>query len=190
MAVKSDVGADKDPSTGRFLPGNRAWAKRSSAGPNPKFAGPGELWAACVEYFEWVEETPLWEDKVMSAAGIPTHVPVAKMRAMTIGGLCLFLDIDRSRWNDWRSSRPDLREVISRAEEVIYQQKFSGAAADLLNANIIARDLGLADKSELSGPNGGPIKTETTFDLSTMTDEQLAAYHTLASAARGSGTGD
>ncbi|EII8497315.1 hypothetical protein ABMX35_004036 [Escherichia coli] len=30
--------------------------------------------------------------------------------------------------------------VTTRAEDIIYDQKFSGAAADLLNANIIARD--------------------------------------------------
>ncbi|EYE10564.1 putative packaging protein gp3 [Escherichia coli 1-110-08_S3_C1] len=30
--------------------------------------------------------------------------------------------------------------VTTRAEKVIYDQKFSGAAADLLNANFIARN--------------------------------------------------
>ena len=36
-----------------------------------------------------------------------------------------------------------------RAESVIRSQKFAGAAADLLNANIIARDLGLAEKKQV-----------------------------------------
>ena len=186
----AEDGLDQDPATGRFLPGNRAWEKRSSAGPNPKFETPEQLWSACVEYFEWVEETPLWEDKVMSAGGVPVHTPVAKMRAMTIGGLCLFLDVDRTTWEEWRSSRPDLSRIITRAEQVIYQQKFSGAAADLLNANIIARELGLAEKSELSGPNGGAIETRATFDLSSMTDDELAAYRTLHAAARRGREGD
>ncbi|MGG4603137.1 terminase small subunit, partial [Alcaligenaceae bacterium Me47] len=83
---------------------------------------------------------------------------------MTLMGLCLFLDVSIKQWNVWRDGRPDLSEVISRAEAVIYQQKFSGAAADLLNANIIARELGLADKSvnEHSGPDGKPIEVITT----------------------------
>ncbi|RCZ57579.1 DNA-packaging protein [Escherichia coli] len=34
----------------------------------------------------------------------------------------------------------DFCGVTTRAEDIIYDQKFSGAAADLLNANIIARD--------------------------------------------------
>lgn len=175
---------DKDPTTGRFLPGNRAWEARSSAGPKPKFDSGEKLWAACVEYFEWVEATPLWEDKVMNVGGIAEHVPVAKMRAMTIAGLCLFLDVGATTWLEWKADRPDLARVIERAETVIYQQKFSGAAADLLNSNIIARDLGLANKEELSGPNGEPVRTAVTFDLSKMTDDELAAYQLLAAATR------
>ncbi|WP_290688531.1 terminase small subunit [Haematobacter sp. UBA3484] len=53
----------------------------------------------------------------------------------------------------------DLSEVITRVEQIIRTQKFEGAAADLLNPNIIARELGLADKTEMSGPEGGAIKT-------------------------------
>ncbi len=40
--------------------------------------------------------------------------------------------------------------VITRIKETIFTQKFEGASADLLNANIIARDLGLADKKDIT----------------------------------------
>lgn len=66
---------------------------------------------------------------------------------MTISGLCIFLDIDQSTWEDYRQ-RKDFIRVTKATEQVIYNQKFAGASADLLNANIIARDLGLADKQE------------------------------------------
>ena len=82
------------------------------------------------------------------------------MRAMTLAALCMFLDITDQTWRDWRSDRPDLLGVITRAEAVIYRQKFEGASADMLNANIIARDLGLSDRRELTGKDGGPIQTE------------------------------
>lgn len=136
---------------GRFMPGNRFWEARSSAGPNPKFEGPEPLWASCLEYFAWVQDNPLYADQLVTFQGSATHEPVARMRAMTIGGLCLFLDVDETTWRDWKANRSDLSPIITRAEAVIYQQKFTGAAADLLNPNIIARDLGLADKKELSG---------------------------------------
>lgn len=174
---------DRD-EAGRFAPGNRLWEARSSAGPKPKFSGPEPLWAACVEYFEWVEDNPLWEDKVTSFQGVNAHEPVAKMRAMTIAGLCLFLDIEESTWREWRANRSDLSAVITRAEAVIYEQKFTGAAADLLNPNIIARDLGLADRREHSGPDGGPIQTE---DLSArdILAERIAGIAARAAAAGG-----
>lgn len=130
--------------------GNKFWELRSSHGRNPIFKTSEEMWSAAQEYFEWVEENPLWEDKVTSYKGINKHEPVAKMRAMTIDGLCLFLDIGVQTWHDYKA-RKDFSEVTTRIENVIRSQKFAGAAAELLNPNIIARDLGLADKSEISG---------------------------------------
>lgn len=121
------------------------------------------MWEAAVEYFDWVEANPLWEDKVTSYQGINSHEPVSKMRAMTIGGLCIFLDISRVAWLEY-SKRQDFINVTRKIDEIIRDQKFSGAAADLLNANIIARDLGLAEKSEVTGADGGPIKSEATSD--------------------------
>lgn len=148
--TNTGIGASGRDSFGRFASGNRFWEARSSAGPKPIFATPDQLWTACCEYFEWVENNPLWEDRIVSFQGVTKHEPVAKMRAMTLAGLCVFLDISRVTWKEWRESRPDLSNVMARAEEIIAQQKFSGAAADLLNANIIARDLGLTDKSEFA----------------------------------------
>jgi hypothetical protein len=128
--------------------GNKFWQERSSHGRNPIFATPDDLWSACLEYFDWVEANPLYEDKVTSYQGVNTHEPVAKMRAMTVSGLCIYLDIGRSTWDDYRD-KEGFSGIVSRVDEIIRTQKFQGAAADLLNPNIIARDLGLSDKQEL-----------------------------------------
>lgn len=142
----------KDAATGRFLPGNRFWEARSSHGRKPVFAKADDLWAACVEYFEWVEANPLREEKVFNGKDGIVRAEIARMRAMTISGLCLFLDVTPQAWDQWRDNRDsDFLDVIARAERVIRDQKFSGAAADLLNPNIIARDLGLSDKQEQTG---------------------------------------
>lgn len=144
--------------------GNRFWELRSSHGRNPIFADPAELWSACCQYFEWVEDTPLKEDKLVTFQGVAKHEPVEKMRAMTIDGLCLFLDIDPTTWRAY-GAKEDFSRIVTRAEMVIRSQKFAGAAADLLNANIIARDLGLAERNEHSGPDGGPIETKSHTDI-------------------------
>jgi hypothetical protein len=131
--------------------GNRFWEARSSHGANPKFKHASDLWDACLEYFEWVENNPLKEGKLAQQNGKPKVVALNKMRAMSIVGLCVFLDIDETTWRDWRSNRNDLSPIISRVEQIIRTQKFEGASADLLNPSIIARDLGLADKKEVAG---------------------------------------
>lgn len=136
---------DRD-EAGRFAPGNRFWEARSSHGARPKFTNPDDLWAACVEYFEWNEDNPLHEVRGFAFQGTVTKETFPKMRALTIGGLCLFLDVDETTWREWGKSRPDLSPIITRVEAVIFKQKLEGAAADLLNPNIIARETGLAEK--------------------------------------------
>lgn len=142
--------------------GNQFWKARTKHGRDKLFASAEVLWEACCEYFQWVEDNPLIEMKPFAYQGAITQEPVPKMRAMTVDGLCLFLDIANSTWHQWRSEK-DFSEVVIRVESVIRSQKFAGAAADLLNANIIARDLGLADKSEHSGK----------IEFTDMTDDEL-----------------
>ncbi len=76
---------------------------------------------------------------------VATQVELPKMRAMTIAGLCNFLHIGTSTWSDY-CVKPDFSEVTTRVESIIWQYKFEGIAADLLNPNFIARELGLAGK--------------------------------------------
>lgn len=140
--------------------GNRFWEARASHGRDKIFSSPEVLWAACVEYFEWVEANPLLEEKGFAFQGVVTKETFSKMRAMTITGLCNFLGIGESTWSDYRD-REDFSLVVKQVEGVICQQKFEGAAADLLNANIIARDLGLAEKKHNTNadPDGSPAGT-------------------------------
>lgn len=130
--------------------GNSFWKQRSSHGRKPIFPDAETLWLACCEYFEWVEANPLKEAQAFAYQGSVTVHELNKMRAMTLSGLCIFLDIDRTTWADY-AAREDFIPVTSRVDEIIRTQKFEGASAGLLNANIIARDLGLADKSEVEG---------------------------------------
>lgn len=128
--------------------GNQFWLARSKSGRNPIFENPDELWDSCLEYFQWVEDHPLLEQKATQFQGVFVKDHVNKMRAMTIDGLCIFLDVARKTWDNYRD-RQDFLPVITRAEAIMRNQKFTGAAAELLNPNIIARDLGLVEKKSL-----------------------------------------
>lgn len=157
-----------------FGQGNRFWEKRSRHGVRPTFPqgeeGAQKLLEACTDYFTWAEDTPLMEEKLFSFEGMVTTHDTPRLQALTILGLCIFIDVSSSTWREWRTTRPDLAAVITWAEEVIRQQKFVAAAAGFLNANIISRDLGLADKTEISGPGGGPVESIN----GEMTAEQAA----------------
>lgn len=127
--------------------GNKFWLLRTEkSGPPAFFATPQDLWEAACEYFEWVDQNPLIEDKVFSTKddGV-VHEPIAKMRAMTLEGLKLFLDIGNQTWYDY-AARKDFVSICEKIDRVIRTQKFAGAAAGLLNPVIIARDLGLVEK--------------------------------------------
>lgn len=146
--------------------GNQFWKARAKHGRDKIFKTPEDLRAACIEYFEWVDSNPLYERKVFHAAGVLTEADVPKMRAMTISGLCIFLGVTSNTWSDYRG-REDFIRVTREVEEVIRTQKFEGAAAEFLNANIIARDLGLKDKTEMD------LNANHKHTIENMTDEEL-----------------
>lgn len=134
--------------------GNQFWKQRAKHGRDKLFATPELLWEAATEYFEWCDANPLKEQKAFAFQGTVKKSSINKMRAYTLGGLCLYLDCNEAYFRSFKSQeridKKDFSTIIERIERTIYQQKFTGAAADLLNHNIIARDLGLKDRSEMT----------------------------------------
>lgn len=124
---------------------------------------PEALWAEALKYFEWVEANPLIESKPFAFQGEITIAQVPKMRAMTLGGFCLFADITRDTFKNYLANK-DFFLVATRIEECIREQKFTGAAAELLNPNIIARDLGLMET--IDHKNDGGKFNESKINLS------------------------
>jgi len=145
-----------------MIKGNQFWKARSSHGRKPKFKDSETLWNGACEYFQWVEDNPL--DKALVYQGEVMETPEPLMRAMTISGMCLFLDICEDTWSSYRK-RDGFLGVTKKAEQIIYNQKFSGAAAGMLNPNIIARDLGLTDNQS--------IKHAGKVGLVDLTDSEL-----------------
>lgn len=130
------------------LKGNEFWKQRATHGVKTIMENPQKLFEACIEYFQWCEDNPLEGEKVGFSKGKACKADTKHIRALTINGLTLFLLITPTTWYEWRKSREDLQPVISWAERVIYNQKFAGAAAGLLNANIISRELGLQEHTK------------------------------------------
>lgn len=147
--------------------GNRFWEIRKTHGRDPAFSSPEQMWEDCVAYFAWCEDNPLIESKPFAFQGTAFLEQVPKMRAMTVTGLCVFLGIGRSTWEDYKKKK-DFSVIMQDVEQVIYEQKFTGAAADLLNANIIARELGLADKKDHQSTDGSMAPKESKTIVANM----------------------
>ena len=124
------------------------WEVKRKVGRPPVWASPEELMQTALEYFQWAEENPLMEAKAMVAGGEVVIEYLPHPRTLTIWGLCAYGDTTSKSWNDYKH-RPEFSGVISKIEEFMTEQKFSGAAAGFFNANIIARHLGLTDNQKV-----------------------------------------
>jgi len=141
--------------------GNQFWLQRSKHGRDKLFETPELMLEAATEYFQWCVDNPWIKNEAIKGgerAGELISIPIA--RPFTMEGLCNYLGCNKVYFNHFETAlkdkpdteiNKDFSKVITHIREVIYQQKFEGAAVGAFNANIIARDLGLADKKEQSG---------------------------------------
>lgn len=140
----------------------------------PKKYTPNRLWKKAQEYFEWVLKNPLYEQKVFANG---KSMNVYKMRAMTELAFCLYAGIDQHTFMLYKSGAEEYKDFFSIAKkisDIIYTQKFEGASADLLNSNIIARDLGLREKTELTGKDGKDLlPPKQLLDFSHLSMEEI-----------------
>lgn len=150
--------------------GNQFWKLRSKHGRDTLFASAELLWKAATEYFNWVDGHPWYKveqlkkpytdenGKTVSIVKVPTARPY------TTQGLCLYLNCNTKYFNEFakeldkklaatldeeeKKRVKDFSEILTRIRETIFQQKFEGAAVGAFNSNLIARELGIADKQE------------------------------------------
>ena len=136
--------------------GNEFWKQRSKHGRDKLFKTPELLWNAACEYFQWIEENPLYELDWKGKDADEVHRP--HIRPFTIQGFVLYCDASVNFFNQFEESLKGKKDKLSkdfslitmRIRETIFRQKFEGAACGFYNANIIARDLGLTDKADIT----------------------------------------
>jgi hypothetical protein len=136
-----------------FKKNNQLWKKRSKSGRDVIFSDPAVLRAEAYKYFSMIDNNPLYEGDCMVVDKELTEFSRPKARPYTLAGLQVFLGVNDAYIRQFKADKnkctPDFSTVISEIEQIIYTQKFELAAAGLLNANIISRELGLADKTNV-----------------------------------------
>jgi hypothetical protein len=146
------------------------WHRRAPNGGERAFNSPEELWQAAVEAFDWLHSHPLKEQVASSYQGNYTKTTLKKMRAFTWEGVAMAMGVRATGLRLYKT-RPEYEEVMEWIENIIRTQKFEGAAAGLLNPTIIARSLGLAERMEHTGKDGGAIKTQDVSAEERLLDE-------------------
>ncbi len=140
---------------------NQFWKNVKNPGAPIEFKTPEILWKKACQYFQWCDDNPLKEEKLFHYQGVISRDTMSKMRAYTLIELCLFLGVNEAYFRQFNVDKHDeFSTIITRIRKTIYTQKFTGAAADLLNPNIIARDLGLVEKKELDIRTEQPLFPE------------------------------
>lgn len=173
VIAMSDESEEKDIKfDGRFQPGNQLWrlVDKTKVGQPRRFASPSQMWDMACAYFEWCNQNPMFEEKAFHSQGTITKTKLFKPQAFTLQGMWSHMTIGKSTWYDYKN-KSEYSEVIEQIEQVIYQQKFSGAAVDLFNPNIIARDLGLADKKEVENSGSVGLHEMSDEDLNKLVEE-------------------
>lgn len=126
--------------------GNEYYLLRSKDGRDTTYT-PDTLLEKANEYFNWCLENPLQEEQIVKYKDYYEKVHINKMRPFSIQGFCNFAEIvEKTFWN--YQNTDEFLQVTTRIRTIIENQQFEGAAGGFLNPNIIARKLGLVDKSE------------------------------------------
>ncbi|WP_443945578.1 terminase small subunit [Pedobacter sp. AW1-32] len=136
-------------------------AKGKGPGRPFKF-NPKQFELAWQQYFQWVDDNPWYKSEAVKSGDLAgTIIKVPTARPYSEIGFCAFHDLGEKYLTNLSKNLDDkaldgvseeehdqLKGVLTQARARCYAQKFEGAAVGAFNANIIARDLGLADKKE------------------------------------------
>lgn len=136
--------------------GNKFWERASKHGRDRIFQTPDIMLEAACEYFNDTANNPLYEVDYVGKDAKKVEKP--HVPPFTFQGLCMFLGVNTQYFSQFENSLKGKKDelsiefslIITHIRDVIYRQKFEGAATGFYNANIIARDLGLTDKKDVT----------------------------------------
>ena len=131
------------------------WAWRAKTGAPKKIPTPEILWDLACKYFQIRDESPwIKKDFIRGGDNAGKLVDLETAVPYTWAGLEDYLRENGilARLDDYKANKggnyAEFSDVCTHIRQIMYDQKFTGASVGAFNANIIARDLGLTDKTE------------------------------------------
>lgn len=117
-----------------------------------KIKNPQTLWKYACDYFKSVDAEPFQrKESIKSGDNAGTYFDVPNIRPYTWAGFSAYL-IQKSILNkltDYRYNTDgrysEFKTIVSAINDVMYAQKFEGAAVNAFNSSVISRELQLSD---------------------------------------------
>jgi len=131
-----------------------------------RFKTPEDLWEEFCNYMEYCENNP-WTKYESTKQGI---VPVPVGKPLTFTGFASFVGLTTQGLMNYgeMEGREAYFEIYARIRDIIDNHQFEGAAVGVYNHSLIARRLGLVDKTD------NTTKIEVT-DYSKIPEEEIQA---------------
>jgi hypothetical protein len=137
--------------------GNKYWEFRGKHGRGFAYT-PESFWEEAIKYFEYMEDK-VWNKQEAIKGGVKAGklIAVPTSTPLSLESFTIFADISTETFRNYQSNRDnykDFFEVSTRIRSIIESNQFEGATVGAYNPNIIARKLGLVDKTEEVGKGG------------------------------------
>lgn len=135
--------------------GNQFYLLRETSGVNKKYSHI-TLKKEGMEYFQWCLDNPL-EEPIWDYIAKRTFYKKVP-RPFKINELCRFLGVARITFDEYcKSEDQDLAYIANILKEIIKDQKFDYASIGVFKENLIAKEIGLVDKKEITVEEKQPL---------------------------------
>lgn len=152
--------------------GNDYWTLRKKHGANFKYT-PESLAKEFEDYKIQISEATWFKKEVIKGGDMAGQIiDIPMVTPMSIGGFCIFAHIERQTFINYEKGEDQgLMEVATHIRHCIETQQWEGASVGAFNPNIIARSLGLVDKTDITSNGKDIVWNETkTYDSNEKAD--------------------
>ena len=156
------------------------WKEMKKLGRPKAIATPEKLWELACEYFEEIDDNPFTKEELIKGgmfAGDKGTINLKRPYTWDGFSVSLYTKGIISKIKDYKENTDcryeDYQPIIRAIGEVIWAQKFEGAAVGIFNSNIIAREIGLSEKLEQSITLDQPLFTEVSTGKTLVVEESL-----------------
>lgn len=153
---------------------NQYYLKRIVSGRPPKYT-PKQWAEKMMDYLDYMDGHT-WDkqeaiksgDKVGTLISVPTKTP------LTIQGFCNFAGVSSELYARYKSDKgfEDYHGITTYMDGIIKQNQLEGSMVGAYNPNIVARLLGLAEKTETDHTSGGQSLPPVVINIQPLKEDE------------------